>query len=501
MAIRRTDDDLMESQAGLGRKGDGLFGWAIFILLLIGFAFACWMGSFYVFGHPEKPFSYSILSRLDKLDSPKRFEITAAPRGQFLNAEELYEKFGNLTPKQLRNENEELVRNYIRNYHQVDGLVPYVVGSYNIKDSYEVGEESYFGTGIVAVAEAKETPKVLIEHVFPADEKMIPALHRTLLTGLDISLKKRQDLSAVVNLQKLPDGRLQVTAVPLTYGSYTATEGTGSFSLEPPGSLNVGAGLPVVDAERLAAADEKYSTYQRRTAVADGSEDAQAAARPGLMRVAAAQPLNPDAVPAPQPDEVEPPATDDDVPVARAVPADGSEPPVAPAVPADSPELAAAETASPSPSPSPADEVPLQPFEEDVQPRPGPGAEIASSTSRSWPLYKPGQMPRGRLVNLPDASNLSSGEAASQTTYLQGRFVVSVAGNNRAVLRPQSTSALGLGSRDDVRIIVDFPAGNLVPQEGSNLTRGVDRPFRIDQVKRAADGTINIFVREITADE
>jgi len=497
MAIRRTDDDLMESQAGLGRKSDGLFGWAIFILLLIGFAFACWMGSFYVFGHPEKSFSYSVLTRLDKLDSPKRFEITAAPRGQFLDAEELYEKFGNLTPKQLQNENEELIRNYIRNYHQVDGLVPYVVGAYNIKDSYEVGEDDYFGSGVVALAEAKGSPNVLLEHVFPADKKMIPALHRTLLTGLDISLKKRQDLSAVVNLQKLPDGRLQVTTVPLTYGSYTATEGTGSFSLDPPDVLNVGSGLPVVKADRLAKADEKYATYKRRTAPADGSEDA-AAERPGLMRVAAAQPLNPDAVPAATPEQVATTTTDDGVPVARAVPADGSEPPVAPAVPAESPGATPMEAESPTPSPTPEEAVPLQPFEE-AEPTPGPGAEIASSTRRSWPLYKPGQMPRGRLLSVPAASNMSSGEAAAQTSYLQGKFVVSVAGSNRAVLRPQSGGVLGLGADDDVRVIVDFPAGNSVPQEGDGVSRGVDRPFRIDQVERAADGTINIFVREITA--
>ena len=34
---------------------DNLFLWTVFILLLIGVAFACWLGSFYIFGHPEHP--------------------------------------------------------------------------------------------------------------------------------------------------------------------------------------------------------------------------------------------------------------------------------------------------------------------------------------------------------------------------------------------------------------------------------------------------------------
>ena len=69
------------------RRDGNLFAWTIFILLLIGFAICCWVFSFYVFGHPEKPFSYSILAKLRKLEAPKRFEVTAAPQGEFLNAQ------------------------------------------------------------------------------------------------------------------------------------------------------------------------------------------------------------------------------------------------------------------------------------------------------------------------------------------------------------------------------------------------------------------------------
>ena len=62
------DDDEDEPK---GR--DNLFLWTVFILLLIGVAFACWLGSFYIFGHPENPRSYKILMRLHKIEPPKRF--------------------------------------------------------------------------------------------------------------------------------------------------------------------------------------------------------------------------------------------------------------------------------------------------------------------------------------------------------------------------------------------------------------------------------------------
>jgi hypothetical protein len=63
---------------------DGLFGWTVFIFLLIGFVFLCWMGSYYIFAHPEKAANHRLLMRLHKLEEPQRFEITAAPRGEFL---------------------------------------------------------------------------------------------------------------------------------------------------------------------------------------------------------------------------------------------------------------------------------------------------------------------------------------------------------------------------------------------------------------------------------
>ena len=71
---------------GRPRRRANLFGWTIAILLLTGLTLAAWLGSFYIFGQPERPDSYRLLQKLHKIEQPKRFQLTAAPPGEFLTA-------------------------------------------------------------------------------------------------------------------------------------------------------------------------------------------------------------------------------------------------------------------------------------------------------------------------------------------------------------------------------------------------------------------------------
>ena len=87
-----------------------------------------------------------------------------------------------------------------------------MIGSFNILDSYELGDANLFSSGVVAVAQATDAPQVLLEHVFTGDKRVIPVLHRMLLTGLNLRFDRTVDLSAVVNVSRLKDGRLQFTA-------------------------------------------------------------------------------------------------------------------------------------------------------------------------------------------------------------------------------------------------------------------------------------------------
>jgi hypothetical protein len=50
-----------------------------------------------------------------------------------------------------------------------------------------------------------------------------------------------------------------------------------------------------------------------------------------------------------------------------------------------------------------------------------------------------------------------------------------------------------------VRIIVEYPAGAVPPGENASFTRDGSRPFEIRDIRKGADGQVNIYVREIMA--
>lgn len=454
---------------------DNLLAWTIFIIILAAVAAISWIGSFYVFGHPEKAFSYRILRTVGKIDTPKRFELTKAPRGRFLDADKLLERFGPLSPAELSAENDKLLRNYLRNYQQTKDLVPYVIGPFNIMGAFRLGPNNFFPQGVVALARSKENPAVLLELIFPAEEKNIGNLERMLLTGLDLQLARTHDLTAVLNARIMPDGRLNLTAVPLLYGSYTSTDDTGTFGLEPPEDLNVGAGLPILNQAAVDKASEHYRKYLQRAGLPDDEPEAAAT----LMRVQKTEAANPATIPAPPPLPVEATEMIDGVPVARAVPVDtaGEDIPVARAEPVSTP---------PAPAPSPAaPAAELQPFTADTP------ATISATGPRNWTLYDPGRMPRGRLLDPGAARQLAGQDTASQPVYLSGEFSVTNAGDGRAVMR-------GRRAPRNVRIIADFPTGTSAPAQGETFRRDSTRPFQINRVEEGPDGMINIYVREIT---
>ena len=90
---------------------------------------------------------------------------------------------------------------------------------------------------------------------------------------------------------------------------------------------------------------------------------------------------------------------------------------------------------------------------------------------------------------------------SSERVYLQGNFVVTASGPNRAVLRAQGaiTDAIGFGGRSgNVRVIVEFPPAVRPPSEGVTFSRDARRPFQITDVREGADGQVNVYVREVT---
>ena len=554
------NDDLFRRDFGGPEQPehDNLFLWTILILLLIGLALACWLGSYYIFGHPEKPDSYAILVKLHKLEPPKRFELTHAPAGEFLTPQKVFERYGAMSRFDLEHENEAMLRDYINNYQTTKRLVPYITGRYSIMDSYELKPADFFGSGVVALAQSVDFPQIVIEHVYTAPTQTVPVLDQMLATGLDIKLEKTMDLSAVIQVSRLPDGRLQLTVVPLLYGSYALKQGNGNFSLEPPPQLNPAGGLPILRGQLLKDGLKTYADFVKkrggpRLATGDGepvAPVAQSAAQTTIVRVeesptpapettkpstsvatAAAAPAVKIVVAA-KPTPGEPPETAATVGTAAAGVEAASTPVYPPAATAARPTpkvasntasgVKASVTPAPAvtPHPTPAatslagsEATPavtpatvaaaaspkLQPFLLLSSPTPA----IATNTGASWRVYAPGQMPRGRLVTMGEASDLANRGTGGERLYLQGSFVVTAKGENRAVLRSNSTLGNALATvtkAPSARIIVEFPAGSQPPRERSTLTRDESRPFEVRDVRRGPDGQINIYVREVTSE-
>jgi hypothetical protein len=524
------------------RRRINYFAWTVVILLLTGFALAAWLGSFYIFNQPERPDSYRILQRLHKIEAPKRFELTAAPAGEFLNSKQLYERYSELGNAELARTNGELARNYIRNYQTVRGLVPYVVGRFKIVAVRELGPGDVFTSGMVALTNAVDNGELLMEHLYPANPEALPLMKQTLNVGLEIKLERSHDISSVIHAERLVDGRMMITAVPLLYGSYTVTRGLGTFRLEPPLSLNLAAGWPLFKAPERKEIEQHYAENQQKTAIAQGGPisvpgiGASATPPPApneLVRVEQAIPIGIPptagviakndklANPTPPPKgkrgkkqklESPPPAATAAAPlIAQKPAAPGATPftlasaatpakvPVATPSPAANPANAQAPAVAQAASVPTATPVPVLP----AQPAPPDASNVALASNAgggSWKTFSPGKMPLGRLIGASDLRDVADHGLAGERVYLKGQFVVNFSDANKAVLRPRTKltdKVLHFGGGSSTRIIVEFPAGYVPPRQGAEVNRDEQRPYEITEVRRQEDGQLNVFVREI----
>ena len=493
------------------RKKTNFFGWSVTILLLTGFALAAWLGSFYIFWQPERPQSYRILKKLHKIEPAKRFELTAAPAGEFLNSKQLYDRYIALSPTELSNTNAELARNYIRNFQQVRGLVTYVTGRFTIMEARELTPDDVFLSGMIALTAAVDHGEVLMEHVYPADPQSIPLMKQTLTTGLEVKLERTHDLAAVIHAERLSDGRIMITAVPLLYGSYTAARGPGTFTLEPPLDLNLAGGWPIYKDNARKSAEARYASY--RDQVAPKTNNAAVAglgptppppAANELIRVEPAAQVETPKVAAVSPTPAPPPPSP--TKPSKADKKNKKATPTPSPTPAKSPAMMAQISPSPTP-PAPAATTPpavaaTSPSAPPSNASPTPDNSLASTAGGgNWKTYLPGKMPIGRLITTSDLKDLADRGLGGERVYLKGQFVVNFTEPNRAVMRPKTgitDAVLKLaGGGKDVRIIVEFPAGYSPPTRGSTVTRDEARPYEITEVRKQADGQLNVFVREI----
>ena len=502
-------------------RGGGFFLWTVVLLLLTGAAIASWIGSFYIVAHPEQPRSYRLLTKLKKLDPPKHFAVTEGPSGRFLSPKQLVEGFqkaksedmlagfGKMGPEDLRQKNAELLRMYIKNYKETKRSVPYVAGVFEVVEAFALKGDDFFPSGVIAVAQAKDYPQMLLEFVFPATASSAETIKNFLPIGREITLERSRDLAAVVHVERLSDSRMLFTAVPLSYGSFQLKEGRGSFTLRSPedlvnpakggtlkAPLNIEAPLPIVNGTRLQKSLATHAEYRRKL-MATAEPERPAANQLVGFRSGVIGETQPVEVATPVVlREAAPPQNPPPAPQARA--ATTITPPPA------RPPLISATSALPerfplAPRPivraaAPAEEAPPKPVVISRPPAPEPAIPVAVPIAKV-PVAK------GRVVSIKDASAMVDTFDPASGVVLEGEFVVTgvlgqrIALRSRDALRDPDADPSKPGS-SGAMIVVDFPKSVLPPAKDTSFSRDAAHGFLIKSVRRGQNGHITVLAED-----
>lgn len=237
------------------KKADGgIFWWSIAIVILMALAATSWIASIFIFTHPEKPYNYKLLSRIQRLEEIKHFNEKDMPAGKSLTPPELYQKFYPFTDQNLGNHNSLLRRNYITNFKNRDHKPYYVRGRFKVVHARPLTEKDVFPRGLVARAVAvnqdgREYRNVVVEYVLPT-ELAVPGVEFAPGDLLDIDSRrtKKRLHGAVINIQRLHEDVLVFTVVPLMYGEHLIDPVKHKIlTATPPVRLNLSAPFPITD--------------------------------------------------------------------------------------------------------------------------------------------------------------------------------------------------------------------------------------------------------------
>ena len=513
-------------------RGGNAFIWSIVLLLLTGAALTSWIGSFYIVGHPEKPACYRILKKLKKLDPPKEFAVTKGPQGRFFSPKQLLEGmprmkaedlvgFGKMRKPEIAARNGEMMRMYLKNYQEAKKAVPYIAGVFEVIESHELGAGDFFPSGVVAVAQAKDFPQVLVELVFPAAAASTKTVKGLLPTGREITLERSKDLAAVIHAERLSDSRMLFTVMPLSYGSFQLKEGLGSFTLKSPqdledpekggspkNAININGSLPIVNGLRLQRSLAAYQEYRRKLLASNDGE------RPAANQVVAFRANSPDG----EKVEIATPVVLRQAPAPPPAPIAQPQPPTAItkiATPTPKPPLIsfAGPTTPPERFPIPprpivraAPKEPAPPAPTPVEAEPPKPVVISKAASPVVkPLAGPVELPpapqKRQLLSTKDASALVDRFDPSAEPLLGGDFVVTgvlgqrVALRAREALRDPDADPTVAGTTGAM-IVVDFPKGVVPPAKDEVFSRGGKDAFVIKSVGRSGSGQITIFAED-----
>lgn len=226
------------------RKDYSLYVWTAVIVILSALTSFSWIFCLYVFGHPEKAFSYNMLMKLEKLNPLIDYAPAGAPRGRFNSAKDLYKSYAAYSPAELRQLSSVLRRQYVLNFDAIND-VAYAQGSYKVVSARPLMSKDVFPHGLVIRAVAEDYPNVLLEYVLPVKEgEELPAQHYDPVVNNVLQIGTSATCAAIINVAKVDEDRLCFTAISITYGKHETPART-VIATQPPDRLNLYGALPI----------------------------------------------------------------------------------------------------------------------------------------------------------------------------------------------------------------------------------------------------------------
>ena len=229
------------------------FWWLLANALALCFAVLSWAVCLNVFGSPELPRNYEILSKVGRTPVLHRYTVLDAPNGVGLAPKELYRKYFGYSEQQLAKVNGLLMRNYLTNFGEPQ-LLTYIEGDYQIGPVRKLSATDFLDPGIVLQAQALVKPDdftkpvpypLFIEYVFPTRQADSAARFSA---GDILSVKKNPNCAAVIHVSKIAHGdesALLLTVIPIAYGPYQIGN-LGSFEIDPPVKVRPGCRFPIL---------------------------------------------------------------------------------------------------------------------------------------------------------------------------------------------------------------------------------------------------------------
>lgn len=249
-----SDQSIFSREAREEREDNigSLFLWTVVIIALLGLNAFSWIFCVYVFGNPEVPFNYQLLTRLEKLDPIKSFEPVSSPRGKFNAARTLYLEYFDYDDEKLNALNGILKRFYLKNYLDRDD-VTFVSGTFKVESSRELRPDDVFPHGVAVRLQSEEFPGAHVDFVLPSPEgETIPEEHFRL--GDVVQIQESATCAAVIHVHRQDDDHLVFTAVPLVRKTDYQTPAETFLHVEPPPYLNLDSGRwPISDSAGLVA--------------------------------------------------------------------------------------------------------------------------------------------------------------------------------------------------------------------------------------------------------